>query len=150
MIAALPPGVEGIVGDVATLRLGRQFDAVLLASHFVNDPVHGREFLATAAAHLAPDGVVIAETYPVGWDPAAGIGAETRLGETTIVLERATVRDGLLDAEVRYAAAGREWRQPFIARLLDEAGLRALLAEAGLGFDRWLARPGWFLARPGR
>jgi hypothetical protein len=41
-----------------------------------------------------------------------------------------------------------EWRQTFTARLLDESGLRALLQAAGLRFDRWLDRPGWFVASP--
>ena len=26
--------------------------------------------------------------------------------------------------------------------------LRQLLADAGLAFERWLDRPGWFIARP--
>lgn len=147
MIEALPSGVEGIVADARTVRLGRRFDAVLLASHLVNDPVGGAAFAATAAAHLKSDGVAIAETYPPGWDPAASLGRETRLGDGRIRLVRATVEGDLLDAEVRYGVDDLEWTQTFTARILGEPALRDLLADAGLLFERWLDRPGWFLAR---
>ena len=150
MIAALPPTVEGVVGDARTIRLGRRFGAVLLASHLVNDPDGGAAFVATAAAHVAPDGVVVGETYPPGWDPAASVGLEMRLGDARIELVRATVDGDLLDAEVRYGVDGLVWQQPFRARLLGEAGLRGVLAGGDLEFESWLERPGWFVARPTR
>jgi SAM-dependent methyltransferase len=148
MIAALPAEVEGIVADARSVRLGRRFGAVLLASHLVNDPDGGERFAATAAAHLEPDGVVVGETYPPDWDPGARVGRVTRLGDTEIVLLRASVVGDRVDAEVRYGVDGRVWQQAFQARLLGEAGLRALLARCGLELDRWLTRPGWFAARP--
>lgn len=148
MVAALPPDVEGIVADATTVRLGRRFDAVLLASHLVNDPENGVAFARTAAAHVVDTGVVIGETYPPGWDPAPSVGQERRLGDATVRLERAHLDGDLLSAEVRYGVDGAEWSQPFTARVLDEAGLGAVLEEAGLTFDGWLDRPGWFVARP--
>jgi SAM-dependent methyltransferase len=147
MIEALPPGVDGIVGDARTIRLGRHFGAVLMASHLVNAPGDGPAFLATAGAHLAPGGLVVAEAYPPDWDPAGQVGRETQLGDAHIELVRATVDADRLEAEVRYGVDGHEWRQPFTARLLDEAALRALLAAQGIEFARWLDRPGWFVAR---
>jgi SAM-dependent methyltransferase len=148
MIAALPPGVEGVVADARRVRLGRRFGAVLMASHLVNDPDGGVAFAVIAAAHVEPTGVVVGETYPPGWDPAASVGKVTRLGDASIELTRATVDGDRIDAEVRYGVDGLEWRQPFVARLLDERALRALLGETGLELDRWLDRPGWFVARP--
>jgi SAM-dependent methyltransferase len=150
MIAALPPGVEGVVGDARTIRLGRRFGAVLLASHLVNDPEAGAAFVATAAAHVEPDGVLVGETYPPGWDPSASVGRETRLGDARIELLRANVVGDLLEAEVRYGVDDVVWQQVFRARLLGEAGLRQLLANGGLAFDRWLPRSGWFVARAAR
>lgn len=147
MIAALPAGVEGVVGDVASIRLGRWFDAVLLASHFVNDPISGPAFARTAAAHVAPGGVVIGETYPPDWDPAPAVGRPSQLGDAQITLLRAELDGDRIDAEVRYGVDGMEWTQPFTARLLDDAALTALLDEAGLAFEAWLPRPGWFSAR---
>lgn len=148
MIAALPPGIEGIVDDASSVRLGRRFDAVLLASHLVNDPDLGTAFARTAAAHVAPDGAVIGETYAAGWDPAASVGRTGHLGDATVTLTSARLDGDLLTAEVRYGVDGLEWRQTFTARVLDEASLRALLGAAGLRFGRWLDRPGWFIARP--
>lgn len=149
MIAALPPGVEGIVDDASSVRLGHRFDAVLLASHLVNDPDLGTAFARTAATHVAPDGVVFGETYAPGWDPAASVGRTGHLGDATVTLTSARMDGNLLTAEVRYGVDGQEWRQPFTARVLDEAALRALLEAAGLRFGRWLDRPGWFVAHPG-
>ena len=146
MIAALPPGVEGVVADARTVRLGRQFGAVLLASHLVNAPEDGHAFAATAAAHLAPGGLVVGETYPPGWEPSAGLGRETRLGDARITLLRATLEGDLLQAEVRYGVDDLEWTQLFTARLLDEPALGKLFASEGLRFERWLDRPGWFVA----
>jgi SAM-dependent methyltransferase len=147
MIAALPAGVDGIVADARTVRVGRSFEAVLLASHLVNDPEAGPDFVTTAAAHLEPGGVLVGETYPPGWDPAASVGRETRLGDARIKVMRATVEGGVLEADVDYGVDGRMWQQSFRARLLGEDGLRRLLVERGLAFERWLERPGWFVAR---
>jgi len=147
MVAALPPGVDGVVADARTVRLGRTFGAVLLASHLVNAPADGPAFAATAAAHLAPGGLVVGETYPPGWDPAASVGRIRRLGDARIELLGAAVEGDRLEAEVRYGVDGATWTQAFSARLLDEAALRDLLHAAGLAFVRWLERPGWFLAR---
>jgi SAM-dependent methyltransferase len=148
MVAALPPQVEGIVADARTIRLPRTFDAVLLASHLVDDPEDGPAFAVTAARHVAASGVVIGETYPPGWSPAGSVGRETRVGDARIALTRAEVKADLMDAEVLYRVDDREWTQAFRARLLTEADLRALLAAAGLRFERWLDRAGWFVARP--
>lgn len=150
MIAALPPGVEGVVADARSVRLGRRFGAVLLASHLVNAPGDGPAFVATAAAHVEPDGLVIGETYPPGWDAMVTVGRETSLGDARITLLRASVEGDLLRAEVRYGVDDREWEQPFTARLLDEPTLLELLAHDGLSFDHWLDRPGWFVASPAR
>jgi SAM-dependent methyltransferase len=149
MVAALPPGVEGVVADARTVRLGRTFGAVLLASHLVNAPDDGPAFAATAAAHLEAGGLVVGETYPPGWEPGSSVGSIRELGDARIEVLRATVDAGCLDAEVRYGVDGVTWTQAFSARLLDEVGLRGLLDAAGLAFVSWLERPGWFLARRG-
>lgn len=146
MIAALPSSVRGVVGDAASIRLGSLFDAVLLASHLVNDPVCGAAFAVTARAHLAPDGVVIGQTYPPGWDPTAAVGTVTRIGDAEIEMLSAAREGDLLDAVVRYGVDGAVWQQRFSARLLTDATFDALLAGAGLVLDRWLERPGWFRA----
>jgi SAM-dependent methyltransferase len=146
MIAALPSSVRGVVGDAASVRLGRLFDAVLLASHLVNDPVNGAAFAVTARAHLAPGGVVIGQTYPLGWDPTAAVGTVTRFGDAEIEMRSATREGDLLDAVVRYGVDGVWWEQRFSARLYMEATFHAFLSGAGLALGGWLERPGWFRA----
>lgn len=149
MIAALPASVEGIVGDARSVRLGRRFDVVLLLSHLVNDPDGADRILATAAAHLATGGIVIGETYPPDWDAAASVGQTRTIGPAEVTVVRASRSGDLLDAEVRYGVDGTWWQQPFRARILDESPLRWLLSQAGLAFQRWLDRPGWFVATAG-
>ncbi len=62
-------GAEPVLADIEDLELGRTFDAVLLASHFVNiaEDELRRAVLATCRRHLAPDGVVLIQRL----DPTA-------------------------------------------------------------------------------
>ena len=148
MLHELPPGVEGVLADVVQVRLGREFDVVLLASHFLNDVDGVPALLATAREHLAPGGVLAAEVYPPGFEWSTLEGRTRTLGDVDITLERARVDDGIVDAEMLYRVGGQEWRQPFVARLRDEDELRLLLRDAEFAWERWLDREaGWFLAR---
>ena len=144
-------GAETVVGDVASVRLGRHFDCVLLASHFVNeaDDERRRAVLATCAAHLASDGVLVAEAYPESLDWEAAVGRPRSLGDVVVRIEEATRVGDLVEATVVYELGGRVWRQRFGARMLDEADLRRELLSSGLAFDSWVDRGrGWFTARP--
>jgi SAM-dependent methyltransferase len=55
------PEVEYVLGDMREARLGRTFDAVLLhdAVAYMTTPADLRAAYATAAAHLAPGGVLV-------------------------------------------------------------------------------------------
>ncbi len=57
----LNPGVEHIVGDMRTIRLGRTFEAVLIhdAISYLPTEEDLRATFATAAAHLEPGGILI-------------------------------------------------------------------------------------------
>jgi SAM-dependent methyltransferase len=64
--ARLNPSVETVVGDMRDLRLERIFDAVLIhdAIDYLVEAAEVEQTLATAAAHLAPGGIVlVAPTY---------------------------------------------------------------------------------------
>jgi SAM-dependent methyltransferase len=148
MVEALPEGVEGIVADAVTMRLGRRWDVVLLASHLVNDPDLGVAFARTARDHVVDDGLVIGEVYPLDWDPVGAVGRVSTFGDATAALTEARLDGTRLTAAVRYEIDGSSWIQPFTAALLDESALAALLVSAHLAFDGWLGRPGWFRARP--
>jgi len=70
------PECEHLVADMRTLRLGRQFDVVLVhdAIMYATEPADLRATLATAAAHCRPDGIVavlpdvVRETFTPGTD----------------------------------------------------------------------------------
>jgi SAM-dependent methyltransferase len=142
-------GIAPVVADIAGLALSRRFDAVLLASHLVDDDELGPVALAVARDHLAPGGRVIAETYPPGVDWVGRVGQRSMVGPVGITVTRARVDGDHLTATVRYDLDGRTWDQPFTTRLLDDATLATRLAEAGFVLDRWLVRDrGWLVARP--
>jgi hypothetical protein len=84
-------------------------------------------------------------------DWIAATGRRSVLGSVGITVARAAVSGPHLDAAVAYDVDGRSWEQSFEADLLDEAGLRARLADGGFTFDRWLDEPsGWLAAERGR
>ena len=141
---------ETVLADVASLRMRRRFDCVLLASHFVNDADDERRrvVLETCAVHLVPSGVLLAEAYPESLDWEAAIGRSTSVGDVVVRVEAARRVGDVVDATVVYELRERVWRQQFSARMLDEDELRAELSAAGLAFDTWLDRDrGWFTAR---
>lgn len=146
MLATLDAGVEGVLGDARTVRLGRRFDAVLLASHLLND-THASPLLETAVAHLASGGSVLAEVYPPAMDWDAAIGRTSSVGPVEVTVVRASLDDRMVDALVRYRLGARAWEQAFVARMLDESEIRELLGAHGLVFGCWLdAARGWFIA----
>ena len=141
-------GIITVLGDLESLSLGRTFDAVLMASHLVNDDDLGPQALGVAREHLDPAGLVIGEVYPPGTDWPAAVGRRSEVGPVGITVTRATVDGDRLSASVRYDLDGRTWDQPFTARLLDESALTTRLDAAGLVFAGWLdASAGWFVAR---
>jgi SAM-dependent methyltransferase len=144
-------GAETVRSRVEELELGRRFDAVVLGSHFVNepDPRRRRQLLEVCALHVAPHGCVLIESYAptLDWDTA--VGRTTSLGDVSVTVTQASVEAPLVDAVVEYAVDGRTWRQPFIARMLTDAELAAALREVGLELVRWLdERMTWSDARP--
>ncbi len=140
---------DTIQSRIEELDLGRQFDCVLLASHFVNeaDPEARRHLLKVCARHVAPDGRVLVEAYAQDWRPQAGdaVGRD----ELEIRYLRADWDGPTVSAEIEYRVGDRRWTQgPFSATVLDEPGIVASLESAGLAFDGWLdERRTWFAAR---
>ena len=129
---------------------GATFDAVVLASHFVNDAdlEARRRVLETCARHVAPSGAVLVQSYPPDLDWKASAGVTRFLGDVAVTVREATVEGGTIHAVVEYVVDGRSWRQPFTARMLDSDGLDAALHEVDLRLARWLdERRTWSEAR---
>lgn len=138
---------DRICSRIEDLRLGRRFEAVLLASHLINAPDSG-PVLAAVARHLAPAGRALVEWHPPEWFDTVEDGAGGMLGEVGIELSGTSRAGDLLSATVEYTARGRTWTQPFTARRLTQSQLEALLARAGLVFESFRTpTTTWFSAR---
>jgi SAM-dependent methyltransferase len=144
-------GAQTVCAPIAGLDLGRRFNAVLLASHLVNNPERSerRALLATAVRHVAAGGRVIVEWHAPAWFDGVTDGVGGRVGAVEVELVD-VARDGeLLSATVRYRAGTAVWTQPFTARRLTDDDLRSERTAAGLRFDGWLTdEHAWFAARP--
>jgi SAM-dependent methyltransferase len=143
-------GATKVQCRVEELDLDRRFDAIVMASHLVNaaDPRERRRLLEVCARHVQPAGRVIVEAYPEDWRPQVGVSAGR--GDLAVTFLQADWDGPIVTATVEYRIGDQRWTQgPFTAEVLDEAGIAASVAGAGLAFDGWLdERRTWFAARP--
>ena len=146
MLRHLVPAVTAVEERIEGLDLGRRFDAVVLASHFVNHPDPGmrQALLAAAARHVAADGAVYIEHYDTGNVAADRDGHVGPVQASLRILER----DGTwFRARASYLLDGRSWSQTFEAELLDDDTLDQELLRAGLQRDSRLS-DSWIVASP--
>jgi SAM-dependent methyltransferase len=132
-------GAEMVLADIETLELMERFDAVLLASHFINAPTfeQRRRLLEVCKRHARPGGIVLVERYDVEWARTAQ-PRTSHVGDVTIAWHDVR-RDGdLLHAAVTYTVDDQSWTQRFSAVILDDERLRDEAAAVGLRFDSWL------------
>ena len=139
-------GAEKVHARIEELDLGRTFDCVLLASHFVNAP-DADVFLDACARHVDENGVVLVEAYPPDLEWA--VGGVTRVGDVSIELADVDLEGERVRATMAYELDGSRWLQEFEAVLLDDDELYRALEGSGLAFERWLDRGrGWLVAEP--
>ena len=151
-------GARTVLSSIEGLDLGMRFDVVVLSSHLVNVPDDElREaFLATCARHVLDTGCVVIQRHPVSWfdtlEPSRRSRSTGDGGDTvTFVLDGITrPAPDLVAATVEYLVGERHWTQSFVARRLDDEGLRVALATTGLRLDdAYLTDDGgWVRARP--
>ncbi|MGH8963047.1 MAG: class I SAM-dependent methyltransferase [Jatrophihabitantaceae bacterium] len=142
---------ETVRAPIAGLDLGRRFEGVLLASHLVNIPGldDRRAVLSTAARHVDPDGMVVAEWHPPEWFDHTADGAVGMAGPVRIELSDVHRGGDLLGATVSYWAGDGLWTQTFSARRLSDSQLASELTAVGLRFGTFLTDDRtWFAARP--
>jgi SAM-dependent methyltransferase len=132
-------GAEPVLADLYELDLGREFDAIVLGSHLINEPEAARRaaLLAVARRHARRGGAVLVQRYDPGWArdavPSAGYTGDVHVRLHDVV------HDGdLLHAAVTYAVDGRSWTQRFTAGIVDDDVLADEAAAADLRLDRWL------------
>jgi hypothetical protein len=135
---------DASVSAIGSMHLGARFDTVVLGSHLLNVPDSERRvvLLELAARHLAPGGTLLVEHHPIDWAETAA-SVEPAAGELGMLEVR---RDPpYVSAVSVYTVDGRTVRQPFTARVLSEAELRAALDAVSLTVRRRLA-PTWLEA----
>jgi SAM-dependent methyltransferase len=147
------PGVEHVLGDMRTLRLGRTFDAVLVhdAIMYLVDEADLRAALTTVAVHLRPGGAAVLmpdcvrETFRPSTDHGGHDGADRALRyvewswdpdptDSTFVTEFAVLlrdADGSVRVEHDRHLEGLFDRATWL-RLLEGAGL-----DAEIVLDPW-------------
>jgi SAM-dependent methyltransferase len=143
-------GAETVLANIETLDLGRRFPVVLLASHFVNDAdrEHVRAFLGCCARHVLPEGQVLLEGYPVGWEPSTDW---RELGGVRLRMRSFTLEDRVLRGEMEYVVDGGTYLHAFDALLVTDDELDRDLHAAGLERSRTLDPSGaWIEAVPVR
>lgn len=144
-------GAETVRASIEDLELPARFDAVVLASHFVNVPDARQRaaLLSTCRRHVHADGAVFVQRYRPDFDWLGSVGRTTRHGDVAITLVTARLAGARLDAAVRYDVDGRSWTQEFAAVLLSDDALASALAAVGLRLSRWLdPHQEWLDARP--
>jgi SAM-dependent methyltransferase len=136
-----------ICARIETLRLGRTFGAVLLASTMINtEPVQRRAFLATCRSHVGPGGVVVIQQTAPDWFTTAGPD-EREAGGIRRVIRSARREGPRVDIVVEYHAGGRMWTHAFSPHQIGDEQRTADLASAGLRFGQWLTSDqSWFTA----
>jgi SAM-dependent methyltransferase len=133
-------GARTVQSRIETLALGERFDAVLLASHLVNTPDDAarQALLRTCRTHVRDSGRVIVQRHDPTWFDTAAPSKRTQSGITFELAEVSRPGPDLIEATMRYEAAGRTWAQHFTARRIDDEALGAALSTAGLVLDAWL------------
>ena len=141
-------GASLVLSDIESLRLGRTFDVVTLASYLLNSPLPETRtaFLETVGAHLATDGVALFAVNP----PAI---LESRVGilrdddECTVGISEFEVDGSLISMTLTYRMGEQDWSHSFDTQYLPEDEIRELLDSHGLRFSTWMhERQSWFSA----
>jgi SAM-dependent methyltransferase len=138
--------------SIQSLRLGRPFDVVLLASNMINsDPVTRQEFLATVRHHLHDDGIAVFQQHAPGWFEAIEDGKRVRddPGGIRRVIRYARWEPPRMHVEVEYQVGGSVWTHAWTAYRISDEELAGDLAAAGLRFGDWLTDDhAWFTGCP--
>jgi SAM-dependent methyltransferase len=141
-------GATTVLADITTLRLDREFDAVVLASHFVNEPDAAERvaYLATCRRHVRDTGRVVVERYAPGWVTTA---VATRRERDGVVFDLHDVElvGNVLHATMTYELDGTSFHQPFSALDVDDERLAIDAANAGLVIENVCDDPAWVVLR---
>jgi SAM-dependent methyltransferase len=133
---------------IEELRLDREFDGVVLASHLVNCvDVESRDAMLTSCrAHVRPGGAVIIQRSDPGFfaRPFVHEGSSVRFE-----LRDIRIVEDVVSCTLLYRIGDAQWLQDISVRHFGDDVADDALAAAGLTFDRFLDDDAtWLLARP--
>jgi SAM-dependent methyltransferase len=142
MLAHVPAAATRVLANIEDLALEARFDAVLLASNFINVPSAALRsaFLATCFKHLRVGGRLVLERYDPAWLASATPGPLSNLGDVEMHLDRIERRGDDVEMSLRYRVGGEEWWHHSLATPLDDEQIAACLAEAGFDAPCWIDR----------
>jgi SAM-dependent methyltransferase len=146
------PDLPTACSPIQSLRLGRRFGVVLLASTMINaDPVTRRQFLATVRHHLHDEGIAVFQQNQPDWFESFQDHEPVRddPGGIRRVIRAAHWAPPRMHIEVEYQVGGRVWTHAWTNYQISDVELAADLAAADLRFGDWLTGDhAWFTARP--
>jgi SAM-dependent methyltransferase len=146
------PDLPTACSPIQSLRLGRLFDVVLLASTMINaDPGTRAGFLATVRSHLRDHGIAVFQQNPPGWFETFQDAERVRddPGGIRRVVRAAHWAPPSLSVEIEYQAGGHVWTHAWTSYQIGDEELAGDLAAAGLRFGaRLTGDHAWFTARP--
>jgi SAM-dependent methyltransferase len=148
---ARSPDLPTACSPIKSLRLGRTFDVVLLASTMINaDPGTRHGFLATVRNHLSDDGTAVFQQNPPEWFESLGDAEPVRddPGGIRRVIRSARWEPPRMSVEIEYQVGGNVWTHAWTSYRISDEELAGDLAAAGLRFGDWLTDDhAWFTAR---
>jgi SAM-dependent methyltransferase len=147
---ARSPDLPTVCSAIESLRLDREFDAVLLASTLINaSPGTRQAFLATVRRHLHGDGVAVFQQNPSDWFDGLLDAEPVRddPGGIRRVIRSARWEPPCMHVEVEYQVGGSIWTHAWASHQISDEELARDLAAADLRFGDWLAGDhSWFTA----
>jgi SAM-dependent methyltransferase len=130
------PCIRKIRATIQELRLGEEFDAVLLASNLITSfPSLRKQFLDTCRRHVRAGGSVLIEKH----DPALFAAPLSReRGDRKFVVRDIVRQDKFVRATIETHVAGTAWTQCITVENLSHAELLRCLRESSLEFGAYL------------
>jgi SAM-dependent methyltransferase len=149
---ARSPDLPTVRSPIGALRLGRAFDAVLLASTMINAaPGTRAQFLATVRHHLRDGGTAVFQQSPPDWFETLEQAQPVRddPGGIRRIIRSARWEPPRLRTEIEYQVGGNVWTHAWTSYQISDEELAGNLTAAGLRLGDWLSTDhAWFTAHP--
>jgi hypothetical protein len=150
MLSHVPVEAETVLANIERLALCRTFDTVLLASYLINHPAPAarQNFANAMRRHVCDQGQALVERHDVQLMTSLYAGRSSSMQGLQMLVEAVHLDRSDVEMTVKYEMDDATWRHSFRCRLLSEAEVEDLLAEAGFSSFEWLGpRRKWLCAK---